>query len=60
MGANLIEQLRQVVGEASRREDFRTTDGTRHPLWLVLLFVRHNEHHSSKLQRSQELLVTKV
>jgi len=39
MGANLIEQLRQVVGEASRREDFRTTDGRRHPLWLVLLFV---------------------
>ncbi|MBW4424485.1 MAG: hypothetical protein KME50_08480 [Nostoc desertorum CM1-VF14] len=30
MGANLIEQLRQVVGEASRREDFRTTDGRRH------------------------------
>jgi hypothetical protein len=32
MGANLIEQLRQV-------EDLRTTDGRRHPLWLVLLFV---------------------
>ncbi|MEI2581243.1 ISAs1 family transposase [Scytonema sp. PRP1] len=32
MDANLIEQLRLV-------EDFRTTDGRRHPLWLVLLFV---------------------
>jgi len=32
MGANLIEQLRQV-------KDFRTKDGQRHPLWLVLLFV---------------------
>ena len=32
MGANLIEQLRQVP-------DFRVKDGQRHPLWLVLLFV---------------------
>jgi hypothetical protein len=32
MGANLIKQLKQV-------EDFRTTDGRRHPLWLLLLFV---------------------
>ncbi|WGV25277.1 transposase family protein [Halotia branconii] len=32
MGAALIEQLKQV-------EDLRTTDGRRHPLWLVLLFV---------------------
>ncbi|WP_398344046.1 MULTISPECIES: transposase family protein [Nostocales] len=32
MGANLIEQLRQV-------KDFRTKDGQRHQLWLVLLFV---------------------
>lgn len=32
MGANLIEQLRLV-------EDFRTKDGRRHRLWLVLLFV---------------------
>lgn len=32
MSANLIEHLRQV-------KDFRTTDGRRHPLWLVLLFV---------------------
>ncbi len=32
MGANLIEQLRKV-------EDYRTTDGRRHQLWLVLLFV---------------------
>ena len=32
MGANLIEQLRQVT-------DFRVKDGQRHALWLVLLFV---------------------
>ncbi len=32
MGGNLIEQLRQV-------KDFRTKDGQRHQLWLVLLFV---------------------
>jgi hypothetical protein len=32
MDANLIEQLRQV-------KDFRTLDGQRHQLWLVLLFV---------------------
>lgn len=32
MGANLIDQLKQV-------EDHRTTDGRRHQLWLVLLFV---------------------
>ncbi|WP_373539907.1 transposase family protein [Chamaesiphon sp.] len=32
MTTNLIEQLKLV-------EDFRTTDGRRHPLWLVLLFV---------------------
>ena len=32
MGATLIEHLRQV-------KDFRTKDGRRHPLWLVLLFV---------------------
>ncbi len=32
MGANLIEQLRQV-------KDFRTKDGQRHELYLVLLFV---------------------
>lgn len=32
MGANLIEQLRQV-------KDFRVKDGQRHQLWLVLLFV---------------------
>nr|WP_180277799.1 ISAs1 family transposase [Nostoc sp. 'Peltigera malacea cyanobiont' DB3992] len=32
MGANLIEQLRQV-------KDFRVKDGRRHQLWLVLLFV---------------------
>jgi hypothetical protein len=32
MSANLIEQLKLV-------EDFRTTDGRRHQLWLVLLFV---------------------
>ncbi|WP_139253673.1 transposase family protein [Hydrococcus rivularis] len=32
MSANLIEQLRQV-------EDFRTKDGQRHSLWLVLLLV---------------------
>jgi DDE_Tnp_1-associated len=32
MGGDLIEYLKQV-------EDFRTTDGLRHKLWLVLLFV---------------------
>ncbi|MBG1268028.1 transposase family protein [Nostoc sp. WHI] len=32
MGSSLIEQLRLV-------EDFRTKDGRRHPLWLVLVFV---------------------
>ncbi|MEH2260265.1 transposase family protein [Nostoc sp.] len=32
MGANLIEQLRQV-------KDFRVQDGQRHQLWMVLLFV---------------------
>ena len=32
MGANLIEQLRQV-------KDFRVKDGQRHQLWMVLLFV---------------------
>ncbi len=32
MGANLIEQLRQI-------KDFRVKDGQRHQLWLVLLFV---------------------
>lgn len=32
MDANLIEKLRQV-------KDFRTKDGQRHQLWLVLLFV---------------------
>lgn len=32
MRACLIENLRQV-------KDYRTTDGRRHPLWLVLLFV---------------------
>lgn len=32
MGANLIEHLREI-------EDHRTSDGRRHPLWLVLLFV---------------------
>ncbi len=32
MAANLIEQLQQI-------EDFRTTDGRRHQLWLILLFV---------------------
>lgn len=32
MGANLIEQLRL-------QDDYRTTDGRRHQLWLVLVFV---------------------
>ncbi len=32
MGTNLIEQLQQV-------KDFRTKDGQRHSLWLVLLLV---------------------
>lgn len=32
MGANLIQQLSLV-------KDFRTQDGQRHPLWLVLLLV---------------------
>jgi DDE_Tnp_1-associated len=32
MGANLIEQLRLL-------EDYRTSDGRRHPLWLVLLLI---------------------
>jgi hypothetical protein len=32
MSANLIDQLKLV-------EDFRTSDGLRHPIWLVLLFV---------------------
>jgi hypothetical protein len=32
MGASLVEQLKQV-------EDLRTTDGRRHPQWLVLVFV---------------------
>ncbi len=32
MSANLIEQLRQM-------EDYRTLDGRRHPLWLVLLLA---------------------
>jgi hypothetical protein len=32
MGENLLEYLKQV-------EDFRTKDGQRHQLWLVLLFI---------------------
>jgi hypothetical protein len=32
MGANLIQQLRLL-------EDYRASDGKRHPLWLVLLLI---------------------
>ncbi|MEH1948269.1 MAG: hypothetical protein V7K77_15155 [Nostoc sp.] len=41
MGANLIEQLKQV-------EDLRTTDGRRHPLWLILVFVIMGTMKSAK------------